>query len=514
MPIVEDASTQTGASSSTFSPLADAKPALTILWHPDPSRVGAMFWFGDLAPGRSLQISRISPEFSCFTDLARPLSDSFLSRQPFLEIAPVARSLKVTPLPGQLPIALDGEPLRGPVSLSLTDLAGGPIVTLGRRIALCLHYAQAPTTTPDLGLMGHSDAIHAVRRSILAVADLAVPVLIRGESGTGKEITASAIVKAGPRSEKPFVSVNMGALPQHLAAAEILGHDKGAFTGSVGARPGYFVQAHGGTLFLDEIGLASPDVQASLLRVLETSEVRPIGGAGSRRVDVRILAATDAQLNACLAQGTFSRPLFHRLSSVQLHLPPLRERRDDFGLLLLHFLKEVMAQTGDLDKLRTPKDAKRPWLAATDVSALARARWLGNVRELRNCANQLAIANRGAPAAHLTPELLANFALQPEIPSAPSVTTLPATPQPITHAKLVDALARHDFQPARAARALRISRTTIYEHIRRDPSLGLLTRISDEQLTKELKASDGDLHALAKRLRVSYRALQIRLSRA
>ena len=516
MPTFEDSTTRVAANFSV-SVVDQAVPALTILWHPDPSRVGAMSLLSDLSPGRALGISRRTPDFPHYTRDSRPLDDSFLSRNPFLDVSVVSRTLKLTSLSDQLPITLNGQPLTGPATLAPADIAAGAVITLGKRIALCLHYAKPPSTAPDLGLLGHSDAMNGVRAAIRSVADLAVPVLIRGETGTGKELTAAAIVKAGPRAGKPFVSLNIGALPQQLATAEILGYEKGSFTGAQAARQGYFAEADQGTLFLDEIGLANHEVQTALLRVLETNEVRPLGGRAARRVDVRVLAATDAQIDAALSEDGFSQPLFYRLSNMQISLPPLRERREDIGSLLLHFLKEVMAKTGDLSKLTTPAAAKRPWLSATAIASLAMAPWPGNVRQLRHCASAIAIANRGASSARLSPDRLPGLAL-----GATDVPIQEAVPEPSVakraqasfHAKLVEALARHDFQPARVAKALGISRTTVYHHIQRDPGLGLLSRISDERLAQELKACDDDLHTLAKRLRVSVRSLQMRLSKA
>jgi two-component system nitrogen regulation response regulator GlnG len=515
MSVLDDAPTQIGPDFSTISVLKDTAPALTILWHPDPSRVGAMLSLADLRPGRSISISRRSPEFPHLTAFAAPLADTFLSRSPFLEIARVAGSLRLTPLTTQLAIALDGQPLTGPVVIDPTKVAAGAVITLGKRIALCLHYAT-PAIGDDFGLLGHSYAMNGVRSAIRSVADLTVPVLIRGETGTGKELTAAAIVRAGPRADKPFITVNIGALPQQLATAEILGHEKGAFTGALASRHGYFAEADNGTLFLDEIGLANSEVQTALLRVLETNEVRPLGGRTARRVNVRVLAATDSQIDDALTEDGFSQPLFHRLSSMQIRIPPLRERREDIGLLLLHFLKDVMTQTGDLLKLQTPEGTKRPWLSATAVATLAMAPWPGNVRQLRNCATTLVVANRGAPAAHLPHDLLASLAPTTALPATGLSPERVGTErgQPITHEKLVDALARHDFQPARAAKALGISRTTIYHHIQRDPTLGQVARISESQLAKELKACDGDLHAVARRLKVSPRSLRIWMNKA
>jgi two-component system nitrogen regulation response regulator GlnG len=486
-----------------------------------------MFHFGDLHKSRSLSLSRNSPDFTFFTETPGPLSDPFLSRQPSLEFALLDRGIKITPLTKDLPIALDGKLMDAPASLSEADLALNPIITLGRRVALCLHFAAAPSTPkPNLGLIGNSDAINAIRNSILSVADLHTPVLIRGETGTGKELTANAIVQAGTRASKPFLAVNIGALPRELAAAEIFGHEKGAFTGASHARKGYFYEVDGGTLFLDEIGLATSDVQTALLRVLETGQVRGLGARTSTSVNVRILAATDSsRIDRAVADGGFSQPLFHRLSIFPIRLPPLRDHRQDIGILFLHFLREILTQTGDLEKLNTPPTSKRPWLSAQVLTAIALAPWPGNVRQLRNFATELAVINRGAPVAHLTPALLSTLASQLPQPSIPGSdhTNFPNEKPPrdaagfdhqTKHAKLIDALVNHDFEPSKAARALRVSRSTIYDHLRKDPTLGLLSRVSDEDFRRQLHECNGDLHLLAKQLRVSYRAVQLRFNKS
>jgi DNA-binding NtrC family response regulator len=199
----------------------------------------------------------------------------------------------------------------------------------------------------------------------------------------------------------------------------------------------------------------------------------------------------------------------------------LRDHRQDIGLLFLHFLRQILTQTGDLEKLNTPPTAKRPWLSAQDLTAIAMASWPGNVRQLRNFATELAVANRGASVAHLTPALLSTLAHQLPPPTDPaglseqqSAHATVVADQQTKHAKLVDALATHDFQPARAARALRVSRSTIYDHLRKDPTLGLLSRVSDEDFRRQLDECNGDLHLLAKRLRVSYRAVQLRFNKS
>jgi len=477
----------------------------------------------DLALGESLPISRLSPVFSSYAHAPTALADPYLSRQACLTLIRSETGMNLIPVASEVQVALDGRtmrPLRAEASLSAADLAAGRIVTLGRRIVLCLHLACPPSYAPQaetFGLLGHSDAIQAVRGAVVSVADLDVPVLIRGETGTGKELIATALAKASHRKHKPFVAINMAALPGSIALAELFGHDKGAFTGATESRKGYFGEADGGTLFLDEIGLATPDIQVALLRAIETGEVWPLGSRRPRRVDVRILAATDVDLEARAEAGGFSPPLLQRLSTVQIRLPALRERRQDIGLLFLHFLRKVLEKTGELAKIEAPATPKHLWLSADDMSQVALAPWPGNVRQLRNFATKLAVANRGAVTARLDAELLSTLARDASalrlVASAARAQETPATPAQISRERLLEALERNDFQPSRAARALGISRTTIYELIRRDPHLRKAADLSDSEFRHLLDECHGDLGQLAQRLQVSVRALQLRLSK-
>lgn len=512
--------TQTSPTPTDMGVSSEAVPALTILWHPDLSRVGAMFSFADLREGHSLLLSRNSPEFDQHADSPKALEDPFVSRQPFLQFTRTPGGVEVAPTATQCTIQIDGNPLLARVRLSLGDPSHAFIITLAPRIVLCLHAKTTPprvSRADDLGMLGHSDSIEAVRRAVLSMADLDLPVLIRGETGTGKELVAAALVKASRRAAKPFVAVNLAALPATVAVAELLGREKGAFTGATDSRKGCFGEADGGTLFLDEIGLAVPEVHTALLRILETGEVRALGSSSTRRVDIRLLAATDAQLEERVDAGTFSEPLFHRLSAFQIHLPPLRHRRQDIGILFLHFLRQLLAKTGELASLEIPMTAKRTWLMGDAMTLVALAPWPGNVRQLRNFATQLAATNRGASAARLDPTLLAVLAHQvAPSPSGPTREKPQGTQKrpAISREDLLDALERHHFRTSRAARELGISRTTLYEYIQRDPELRKASDISDEELHRLREESHDDLGQLSKRLRVSVRALKLRLARS
>jgi two-component system response regulator HydG len=233
--------------------------------------------------------------------------------------------------------------------------------------------AGAQVGAQDAGptLVGASAAMRKTRASVERLGEQDVPILIQGESGTGKELVARALHDRGPRRRKRFVALNCGAIPESLIDSELFGHTKGAFTGATTDRAGVFVEADGGTLFLDEIGDMPLAVQARLLRVLQESEVRPVGGSGTRKVDVRVIAATHVDLTAAVEQGRFRQDLFYRLNVVVLRVPALRERLDDLPLLAAHFLKKHGG-------------AKPPSLHAATLEAMSAYAWPGNVRELEN----------------------------------------------------------------------------------------------------------------------------------
>ncbi|TCO81968.1 two-component system response regulator GlrR [Plasticicumulans lactativorans] len=223
-------------------------------------------------------------------------------------------------------------------------------------------------------IITRSPLLEAVLDEALLVAKSEASVFIHGDSGTGKELLAQAIHKASPRAAGPFVAVNCSAIPSELLESELFGHVKGAFTGAAGAHKGLFVAADGGSLFLDEIGDLPLPMQAKLLRVLQERQVRPVGSTQSVAVDVRILSATHRDLDELLAQGQFREDLYYRLNVVALHLPPLRERREDIPLLVAHLLARLAEKAGEAPKRFAPEA----------LEALVGADWPGNVRQLQN----------------------------------------------------------------------------------------------------------------------------------
>ena len=226
----------------------------------------------------------------------------------------------------------------------------------------------------DIGapMVAASSQMMAVLSEANRFSKLSWPVLIHGESGSGKEGIARLLHAAGPRSTRPFVAVNAGGLPRDLIESELFGHEKGAFTGASGMRRGVFEQADGGTLFLDEIGELPLDMQARLLRTLETWEVRRVGSEAGVRVDVRVVCATHRDVRAMVGAGMFREDLYYRLTRLVLHVPPLRERPDDVGALAIHFLREMSRELGARS------------LSETACARLDAYPWPGNARELRN----------------------------------------------------------------------------------------------------------------------------------
>jgi two-component system nitrogen regulation response regulator GlnG len=250
--------------------------------------------------------------------------------------------------------------------------------------------------------VGRSAALLDVFKTIGRVAARDVPVLVTGESGTGKELVARAIHAASPRAARPFVAVNTAAIPRELLESELFGHERGAFTGAVAARVGRFREASGGTLFLDEIGDMPVELQAKLLRVLQEGEVTPLGASRTERVDVRIVAATHRDPDAAVRDGSFREDLLYRLRVVPIHIPPLRERRDDIPVLAEHFVARYAEGLAGGARALTQGALER--LCGFD--------WPGNVRELENAIKRALVLSH---ADVLSPE---DFGFLEEAPPA------------------------------------------------------------------------------------------------
>jgi transcriptional regulator with PAS, ATPase and Fis domain len=275
-----------------------------------------------------------------------------------------------------------------------------------------------------------------VHEMISRVADTDVTVLIRGESGTGKELVARAIHAASPRRDRPFVKVNCAALPSELLESELFGFERGAFTGAIQHKPGKFEFANHGTMFLDEISEVHPPLQAKLLQVLQDGEFARLGGRDDVRVDVRIVAATNRDLESALSEGQFREDLFFRLNVVCITIPPLRQRRDELPELTEFFLQQYSQQYN------------KPLLAlATDtVRLFMEYTWPGNVRELENLIKRMVILGTDEPIRRELADAIQRHAAPPG--RIPACSPLPPRPAPAVVPAAAEALAAHDAPPA------------------------------------------------------------------
>ena len=306
------------------------------------------------------------------------------------------------------------------------------------------------------GLIGRTPAMIELYKEIARVAPSRSTVLIVGESGTGKELVARAIHEHSERARGPFVAVNCGALTETLLEAELFGHVKGAFTGAVADRKGLWEEAEGGTLFLDEIGETSPAMQVKLLRALQSGEIRRVGSARSVRVDARVVAATNRDLEKEVSAGRFREDLYYRLSVVTLRVPPLRARRDDIQLLAENFLRRI--ETARARRLR---------LSPPALALLVSYSWPGNVRELESAIEYAALRARGTEIMpeDLPPKLQADPARARFLSEHPSLAAIYAdlpTLDELERRYLIHVLNEVGGNRMRAAEVLGIDRRTLY----------------------------------------------------
>ena len=312
-------------------------------------------------------------------------------------------------------------------------------------------------------IIGSSERMQKVFSLIDKVSGTDSTVLVLGESGTGKELVAKALHYNSPRAQNPFVPVNCGAIPEELLESELFGHEKGAFTGAFRTRIGRFELANGGSIFLDEISEMSPNLQVKLLRVIQEREFERVGGVKSIRIDVRIIAATNRDLEEEVAQGRFREDLYYRLNVIPLNLPPLRERRDDIPLLVKHFM----------GKYGREKNSRITGFSRRAMNLLAHYRWPGNVRELENLVERVLVLCDGTEVdtADLPERIAAGTTRTSEV--VPLID-LPETGIDLSTAVtesekgiIMQALTRSNWVKNRAAKLLHVNRTTLVEKIKK-----------------------------------------------
>lgn len=308
-------------------------------------------------------------------------------------------------------------------------------------------------------IVGSSFQIRRVLERTERVGNTDARVLIRGENGTGKELVARAIHRLSSRSEEPFVEVNCAAIPSELIESELFGHIKGSFTGAVADRAGKFEQAHGGTLFLDEIGDMSLAAQAKVLRALEQGVVTRVGSSKAIQVDVRVVAATNKELEAEIREGRFREDLYYRLNVVPIEVPPLRDRREDIPMLVRHFV-DLLEKTNRV----TPRE-----ISTAAMEGLQTLDWPGNVRELRNTVERLLILSSGDVIGIEDVEFLASVGegggvLGAEFLQADSFSDFKERAE---RAYLLQKLREHDWNVSETARSVDMPRSNLYKKIER-----------------------------------------------
>lgn len=319
---------------------------------------------------------------------------------------------------------------------------------------------------PGVQAVFRSESMRRLLQMVERVAHHNAAVLIIGETGTGKELIARALHFQSLRCDQPWVDVNCGALPEHLVESELFGYEKGAFSGADGSKPGFFELAHKGTLFLDEVGELEPKLQVKLLRVLDGVPYYRLGGTKKVTVDVRLVAATNKELDHAVREARFRGDLYHRLSQFQLRVPPLRERKEDIALLADHFLRMNHAETR---------------ISAESVAMLEAYRWPGNVRELRNVMVRASAlcANHTIQPSDLPPEIescvprisRAAAAIPQSFGLTPFSTPTPPPPpggglREVRKQRILEALARHGGHQGLAADELGISRRTLSRQLK------------------------------------------------
>jgi two-component system response regulator AtoC len=316
------------------------------------------------------------------------------------------------------------------------------------------------------GIVGHSARLAEVIERVKLVAPSRATILIEGETGTGKELIAQAIHQASPRARAAFVPVHCAALPANLLESELFGHERGSFTGATERREGRFESADGGTVFLDEIGEIGPEIQVKLLRFLETKSFERVGSTKTMTVDVRLVAATNRNLEQMVKEGKFREDLFFRLNVVRITTPPLRDRSEDIPVLLEHFIRVYSKENG-YDPVQVEPGAMRHLQAYP---------WPGNIRELRNFAENAVVLRRGGK--------LSEFDLEPKFrgetaPPPSMVTPTPANPFSVEDNEkrlLREALMKARGNRTKAATLLGISRRTLHRKIAQWPELDVVDR--------------------------------------
>ncbi len=500
---------------------------LTILWHPEMHRIGEQF-MGPAAEG-VVELSRTFPFFHQPGKGGFALGHRCIARAPLTIRRTALNTVEIIAADSLMEVEVNGSPLVSSLALSSEQVDRGVVLGLGGVVLVCIHWMRgAPKANGIDGLLGVSSAAITMRDQIRQVAQTDLTVLLLGETGTGKEVAARAIHAASKCSRGPMVAVNMAALNESLAAADLFGAVKGAYTGAQNSRAGLFAEADGGTLFLDEIGDTPVTVQPMLLRVLETGDYRPLGARADQRSSARLIAATDQDLDA----RAFNQALLRRLEAFVIHVPALRERREDMGVLIAHFLQQWTAQSGISVELPVPF-----------VSEMCNDDWPGNVRQLAQVLRRAVMAASAGEVPVLAdfvrsmklssaarsaqrPQAAVHFpsAVESLVPPVALPAMAPADVMAIpeeearkprlselTHEDIVLAMESNGWRISNAAQQLGISRPTMYKLLESHPQIRWAEAIPQEEIRQALEQHGGDLDRCASSLKTPSEALRRQL---
>ncbi|MES2016693.1 MAG: sigma 54-interacting transcriptional regulator [Pseudomonadota bacterium] len=471
---------------------------LTILWHPDTERIGEQF-IGPAGEG-AIDVSRYAPLFFRPGQDGIAIGHRAIGRAPLTLRRTLDDGIEITAPDSRMAVEVNGVLLTTALAFDCDQVARGIVLGLGGQVLLCVHWMTSFPRTNDVpGLLGVSSGAIATRELIRQVAATDLPVLLLGETGTGKDVAARAIHAASKRRALPLVAVNMATLNESLAAADLFGAAKGAYTGAQATRQGLFAEADGGTLFLDELGDTPASVQPMLLRVLETGRYRPLGANQESTTSARLIAATDQDLDAL----GFNQPLLRRMESFVIRVPALRERREDIGVLLLHALQ---ACTDSAEELAA--------FPASLVSEMCYYDWPGNVRQLANVARRAVMARRSGQDVEL-----AQFVREPfvsrsviagkhEAAPAVSATSARRSLTSISEVDTMQAMEENGWQISGAAQQLGISRPSLYKLIEAHPGIRPAAAIAATELEAALRANSNDVAACASALKTPCEALR------
>ncbi len=479
---------------------ASARPllAVTIAWHPDRARIGEQC----IASDNTLALSRYLPLFQSAGSAGVGLGYSGISREPVVIVRNADDGISITPPASRMVVEINGVEMNNTAHISSAQIDAGVVLGLGRTVLLCLHWMRClPKHNPVEGLLGVGEAAIKTRELIRQAAATDFTVLLLGETGTGKEVAARGIHALSGRAAAPLVSVNMAALNESLAAADLFGAVRGAYTGAQSTRTGLFGQAQNATLFLDEVGNTPLAVQPMLLRVLETGDYRPLGAERDLRSSARLITATDQDLYS----GGFNQALLRRLESFIIAIPPLRARREDIGVLLIH-LQQTNKQNGSAN-INIPTAL---------ISRFLNYDWPGNIRQLAHVFKRTLLALQQGE----TPLFESLVDLAPQRVTSSAASRAAAMPMgggvaarrkrltDINEQEVLAAMAANDWYIQGAAQTLGVSRPSMYKLLETHSQIRRADQIAKEEIVQALAQCGGDVDDCAARLKTPAEALR------